>query len=101
MPFKKGQSGNPQGRHKGAANKATAEVKALAQAYTADVITRLAYLALKAESEQAQVAACKELLDRGHGRSVQSVNVNGAVTVPLFAMPAGAVPSVSKQQEGA
>ncbi|HXA85755.1 MAG TPA: hypothetical protein VNZ47_11800 [Candidatus Dormibacteraeota bacterium] len=71
-----------QGRPKGAPNKATADVKALAQQYTAGAIRGLAALAGllddgagKAESEQARVSAFKELLDRGHGKAMQSMDV--------------------------
>jgi hypothetical protein len=83
------------GRKKGTRNKATVEVKAIAQKYTKQVIERLAYLSLKAESEQAQVAACKELLDRGHGKAPQHISTDGP-QVPLFAI--GVMPSVSKER---
>jgi hypothetical protein len=84
MGFKKGQSGNPKGRKPGVPNKATAEVKALALEHTPQVIERLAYLALKAESEQAQVSACRELLDRAHGKPAQAVTgPEGESLVPL------------------
>lgn len=73
-----------QGRPKGIPNKATAEIKALAQTYGPAAIMRLAEMAgfavdengnkLKAaESEQAQIAATKELLDRGYGKSTQPI----------------------------
>ena len=61
------------GRKKGVPNKATAEIKALAQQHGADAIKRLAYLMTKAESEQAQVAACRELLDRAYGKPAQAI----------------------------
>lgn len=69
----KGQSANPAGRRKGVPNKATADIKALAAVHAPAVITELARLALKAESEAARVAAGKELLDRGFGRSMQTI----------------------------
>lgn len=74
------------GRQAGTPNKATNEIKALAQSYGPAAIMRLAELGgfladpsdptgtsrLKAaESEAVQVAAAKELLDRGYGKSVQ------------------------------
>jgi hypothetical protein len=69
-----------QGRPKGSPNKATADVKALASVYTKAAITALARLAGLvdegegiAESEQAQVSALKELLDRAHGKPAQTV----------------------------
>ncbi len=61
------------GRQKGTPNKATAEIKALAQQHGADAIKRLAHLMTKAESEQAQVAACRELLDRAYGKPAQAI----------------------------
>lgn len=61
------------GRQKGTANKATKEIKALAQKHGAAAIKRLAHLMTRAESEQAQVAACKELLDRAYGKPAQAI----------------------------
>ena len=65
------------GRPVGALNKATADIRALAQQYTDEAIKELARLATQAESEQARVAAIKELLDRGYGKSTQAVDVGG------------------------
>lgn len=61
------------GRVKGTPNKATADVRALAQQYTAQVIEELARILIEGESEQARIAAGKELLDRGHGKPTQPV----------------------------
>lgn len=63
------------GRPLGSLNKATADVKALAQQYTEGALKELARLALGAESETARVAAIKEILDRGHGKSREHVTV--------------------------
>jgi hypothetical protein len=60
-------------------NKATRDIKALAQEYSSEAIDGLAGLAglvdgvPPAQSEQARVAALKELLDRGHGRPPQAI----------------------------
>lgn len=59
------------GRKPGIPNKATAEIKELARVHGPAVIARLAYLMLNAESEQTQVSAMKELLDRGYGKAAQ------------------------------
>lgn len=69
------KAGTPKtgGRQKGSVNKHTAEVRSLAQQYGAPVIERLAYLALNGETEQVQVSACKEILDRGYGKSLTPV----------------------------
>ncbi|HET6926049.1 MAG TPA: hypothetical protein VFI48_04260 [Hyphomicrobiaceae bacterium] len=61
------------GRKKGTPNKVTAEIKELAQKYGPEAIAELTRLATRAESEAARVAAIKELLDRGYGRAVQSI----------------------------
>lgn len=63
------------GRKKGTPNKATAEVKALAMQYTPDAIKGLVKLAKTAKSEQARVAAWREILDRACGRPAQAVEV--------------------------
>jgi hypothetical protein len=59
------------GRKPGTPNKATAEVKAYAQQYAPAVLEELARLATKAKSEQARVAAGKEILDRAYGKATQ------------------------------
>src|SRR6185295_8321696 len=64
------------GRPKGARNKVTAEVKALAQTYAPAAIEELARLSTEAESEAARVAASKEILDRAYGKSMQPVAAN-------------------------
>ena len=55
----------------GTPNKATAEIKALAQSYAPAAMMELARLATKAQSETARVAAIKELFDRGYGKATQ------------------------------
>lgn len=71
MPFVKGQSGNPGGRPK-----AIAEVRALAQEQGAMAIERLARIA-RGKDPKAAVAACRELLDRGFGKSTQPIDGDG------------------------
>lgn len=73
------------GRPKGSLNKDTNEIKALAQVHGPAAIARLAKLSGiitdkagtpigAAESEATQVAAIKELLDRGYGKARQPVD---------------------------
>jgi hypothetical protein len=61
------------GRKKGTPNKITADIKALAQEHGATAITILATILTTAESDQAKIAAAKELLDRGYGKATQQV----------------------------
>lgn len=74
---------NRGGRPKGAVNKNTLHVRELARTYGAGAIARLAYLMEFAESEQAQIAAAKELLDRGFGKSVQAIETSGPDGGPI------------------
>ncbi len=62
------------GRPKGVPNKANAEIKAVAAEHGPSAIARLAHLMLHAESEQAQVSAARELLDRAYGKPAQAVS---------------------------
>ena len=61
------------GRKIGVLNKSTQDIKALAGNYGSIAIAELARLATEATNEQTRVSACKELLDRGYGKPVQSV----------------------------
>lgn len=69
------------GRVKGVPNKATAEIKELAREYGPAAITMLAEKAglvkgkKPADTDQAQVAAARELLDRGYGKPTQGVEL--------------------------
>jgi cob(I)alamin adenosyltransferase len=71
------------GRTKGTLNKATAEIKALAQLHAEAAMTELARLATSAESEAARVAAIKELFDRGYGKATQSVEMDASLTAKV------------------
>lgn len=73
-----------QGRPRGSLNKATADIKALAGKYSPKAIERLAHLMIHAESEAAQVAACKEIIDRAHGKASQPIG--GADDLPPIAV---------------
>ena len=71
------------GRPAGAPNKATRPVKDLAAQYTEGSIHTLVTLRDHAESEQVRLQAANALLDRGHGRPPQGIDVNaeGPVTI--------------------
>lgn len=70
------------GRPKGAHNKITADIKALAQKYTAKAMAELGRLSLEAESETARVAAIKELFDRGYGKATQLLGSDPSNPLP-------------------
>jgi len=61
------------GRPPGALNKATAEIKAAARKHGPEALKVLALLMKNAESEQAQIAAAKEILDRAYGKATQPI----------------------------
>jgi hypothetical protein len=52
----------------------TAEIRAIAQEHGQKAITELARLMTKSKSEMARIAAAKELLDRGFGKSTQPIS---------------------------
>lgn len=82
------------GRPKGALNKATADIKEAAQAFTTDALNTLADIMRKSESDAARVAAANALLDRGHGKPKQSVEASGPGGSALI--PAVAIEFVNK-----
>jgi hypothetical protein len=63
-------------------NKATADIKALAQVYGSSAIARLAEMSgltskSGAKHEQTRLAAIRELLDRGYGKAPQAITGAG------------------------
>ena len=69
------------GRTKGTPNKATADVKELAQQYAPAALAELARLATSAESETARVSAIRELLDRACGKAAQAIDADVGLTI--------------------
>ncbi len=61
------------GRQPGTPNKATADVKAIAQQHGPEVIAGFVELFRNGESEQARIAAGKEILDRAYGKASQVI----------------------------
>lgn len=57
----------------GALNKATVELKAVAQQYTDEAFEILLKIAREGENESARVSAVREILDRGWGKPAQSI----------------------------
>jgi hypothetical protein len=72
------------GRQAGTPNKATADVKEAAQAFTTDAIATLAAI-MKSEGHPAaaRVSAASALLDRGHGKPKQSLDVDANVKAAI------------------
>lgn len=71
------------GRQPGSLNKATADLKALAQHYTQAALKTLAVIMEHGQSEQARVAAANALLDRGHGKPAQALTAeDGGPLIP-------------------
>ena len=62
------------GRVKGIPNKATAVIKEIAGAYTAEAVAVLVDIMREGESDQVRLAAANALLDRGHGRPTASID---------------------------
>ncbi len=64
------------GRKAGTPNKSTASLKTLAQAHTEAALNALVGIVAGGEGipPAAQVAAAKELLDRGYGKSTQPIS---------------------------
>lgn len=61
------------GRVKGTANKATRDIRAVAQVYTDEALATLAFVMRSGEPHAARVAASRELLDRGYGKPAQAL----------------------------
>lgn len=71
------------GRKAGVPNKATAEVKEIAQRYSEKAIKALAQIVETGESEAARVSAANAILDRAYGKPSQAVAVGGADGSPI------------------
>lgn len=71
------------GRPKGSVSKATADVRAAAAEFTTDALNVLAQIMRDSESDAARVAAANSILDRGHGKPRQSVEVDANVKAEI------------------
>lgn len=79
MPVPKGTRVG--GRQKGTPNKATADIKALAQQHTPEAMKRLVEIIRESDSDSAVVAAIREMFDRGFGKPKQSLDVDAKVAM--------------------
>lgn len=75
MPFVKGQSGNPGGRPKDAA-----QIAGLARKHSREAIKKLVEW-MRSDNAKASVSAAQALLDRGYGKPQQSMNLSGSVEI--------------------
>jgi hypothetical protein len=64
------------GRKKGTLNRVTYDIQKLARQYTERALLTLAGIMERGESEAARVSAANALLDRGHGRPKQAVEIS-------------------------
>ena len=80
MAFQKGQSGNPGGRPKEAA-----EVKGLAREYGPEALRKLVDL-MRGEDARVAKAAADSLLDRAYGKPTQAVDVSADVRATIQAI---------------
>lgn len=73
------------GRKPGSANKITADVKEAAQAFTTDAINVLAAI-MRGDDQPAaaRVSAASAILDRGHGKPKQAVELDGDLNVAVL-----------------
>nr|WP_216364792.1 hypothetical protein [Rhodanobacter glycinis] len=73
------QGNRGKGRPKGAKNKVTAEIREIAQPYGEEAVTTLVKIMRGNEQPTAaRVAAAKEILDRGYGKSVQKTDLTSS-----------------------
>ena len=79
------------GRPKGSVNKATADIKALAQAYTPEALKTLV-AHMRSDNPKASLVACREIINRGHGMPVQfseaTIEHRSVARIPLPAATA-------------
>ncbi|GBQ08452.1 hypothetical protein [Saccharibacter floricola] len=64
------------GRKKGVPNKATADIRALAQEHGTEALNILRDIAKNGESDAARVAAARDILDRAYGKPRQTIDAN-------------------------
>ena len=76
-------AGRPKGFREMASHHARMTVANYAKQYTTEAIDVLRKIALTGKNESARVAAANALLDRGHGKPPQAVEVNASGSIAL------------------
>ena len=74
MACKQGRSGGKRsgsGRKVGTPNKVTADLKKLTLLYVPKAVAKLEWLIDNGETHQVQAMACREIIDRAHGKPSQ------------------------------
>jgi hypothetical protein len=74
VPFRKGQSGNPEGRPRGQL-RVIANLAIEARKYSLVAVKTIVEICKNGESEAVRLAAANSLLDRGFGRPTQSIEL--------------------------
>lgn len=88
------------GRKAGTPNKATASVKEAAQKFTDAALGTLAEIATDSEAPAAaRVSASVALLDRGHGKPMQAVEVEVVDMTPARASDLDAIMRKAREQQ--
>jgi hypothetical protein len=64
---------NRKGRPAGSTNKVTREIRDAAKAFGPEALNAIAKIMIEGEQESNRLAAAKEMLDRGFGKSTQMV----------------------------
>ncbi len=80
------------GRPKGSTNKSTQELRDLCRKHAPEAIKSLLHLAANAVSEQAKIAAIKEILDRGYGKSTTIIGGEDGAKPELVVSVIGGFP---------
>jgi hypothetical protein len=93
-PGKKIGSAKTGGRKKGTPNKATVEVRSLAQDYGPDALKELHRLSREAASEAARVSACNAILERAYGKAPTSAPI--VIDLPKTETAANVCEAMSK-----
>lgn len=80
-PFKPGQSGNPNGRPK--LTPEALDLQAACRAKTDDALAVLLRIMTSGENERNQMAAAIAIIERGHGKARESIELSGGLNLSI------------------